>query len=711
MCLNVLIFIYTIIAVSLFVVVDILITGKLMIVRNLALGIALYLCAFMVVSLKLFMFDLYSFMLVNTILTAISIITIVLVFFIRYKKTDALKQIEVIRYMPIALIIVIIVGFLFTFQKFELFGMGQDQGVYQINALLMTGGLESNVISIKEYNLLTNDEDRQLFLHYLITQRLTEGGFDSNLQNVTRGTVPQGLHSDDLAFFHGLPNLPALLSVSGLMFGAEHIMMGLTLPYLISIILVFLTLDINLGLKKSTSVIATLIFALSPLVIWISKASLTEIYTAMIISMFCFFITDKKAKTSFLLWIPITAFAFIHVSIYGLMPMFIVLLFGLAMYKRDFGAWLSGVISVMMYCVGYIVMTHAAPSYTFMNYSRLIEIVNRFGFDYGADVSQYPFIFTVCALTLGLFGMLYIYSFKLKKNAPNIKKIVPFILIAICIVCAVHVIRRWHLIAATVPHEISVFNRYYGGGRLNVIPNLRVFTVLFSTGFIFLFIVAVQMLRRSELLYSKKSFPLTFMLVYSIVIFSSVLVVDTPYYYYYARYTAPYLPVAALIIGVSINSMKPFLKYILATLSISLVLPFSLTLALNNDISFMDFRSQREIVKSVKTIDEGSIIIADDFSRRFFFNDISYSTNSYIFVEYILNQLRDTSFTENRRVYSLRVIQSADEIPEKYTISVKSRSSTLDIWITGWKDGPARLLRPIQSEYWIVLEEYYDSVS
>jgi hypothetical protein len=241
----------------------------------------------------------------------------------------------------------------------------------------MVSGLESNVVPIKEYDLLTNDEDRQMYLHYMATQRHTAAGFNAIFQNDNRGTIPQGSHPVNSAIFHGLPNFPAILSISGLIFGAENIMVGLTLPYLISIILIFLTLNTNLDLKKSTSFIATLIFALSPLVIWVAKASLTEIYLAMIVSMFCFFLTDKNKNSTYLLWIPISAFAFFHVSIYGLMPMFVVLFFGLTMYKKDFGTWLSGVISIIIYGVGFFVMTHVAPQYAFDNHRPLVEQLLR----------------------------------------------------------------------------------------------------------------------------------------------------------------------------------------------------------------------------------------------------------------------------------------------------------------------------------------------
>ena len=233
---NILLLLYTLLAIFLFIVTDVLLSGRLLIIRNIAIGITYYLCVFMIASLVLFAFGLYSIITTNTILAIIAILTILIIFFRKYKNIDALKQIEPVRYMPVALIVVLVVSFLFTFQKFEMNGMGQDQGVYQVNALIMSEGLNSNVLPVKEYDLMTNDEDRQLFIHYLEQQRFTSGGFYSIAHNDNRGTMPHGEYPENSAIFHGLHNFPAILSIAGQIFGAEYIMAGMTLPYLISII-------------------------------------------------------------------------------------------------------------------------------------------------------------------------------------------------------------------------------------------------------------------------------------------------------------------------------------------------------------------------------------------------------------------------------------------------------------------------------------------
>ena len=47
------------------------------------------------------------------------------------------------------------------------------------------------------------------------------------------------------AVYHGIPNFPALLSLPGMIFGAAGMMGILTLPYLVTIVVLYLTLELK----------------------------------------------------------------------------------------------------------------------------------------------------------------------------------------------------------------------------------------------------------------------------------------------------------------------------------------------------------------------------------------------------------------------------------------------------------------------------------
>jgi hypothetical protein len=604
--------------------------------------------------------------------------------------------------------VLLVVGFLFSFLKFDMFGMGQDQGVYQVNALLMIDGLESNVVPVKEYELLTNDEDRALFLEQLKQQELSWLGFNAIEWNENRGTISPGTNPVNSAIFHGLVNLPALLSISGMIFGAEHLMHALTLPYLVSIVLIFLTLNVNLGFSKSTSFIPTLIFALSPIVLWTSKASLTEIYLTMIIAMLMFYLTDKERNSSWMLWIPVAAFAFFHVSIYTVMPMIVLIFIGMTIYQRSLGAWVSGVISVIMFALGYLAMTYASPQYTFDNYWRIFELINRFGFNFDRTSTHFIFIFPACFAALCLFGLAYYFYIHKSKAAPDIKRALPIILQIATIVCICFIFYRLYRIARATPVFNNAYDRYHGAGFLRNIPNLRAFAHGFGSGFVLLAIALFAILRGDKRLFTKDVFPLTLIFAYNIIFVSAFLSTDVPYYYYFSRYNVPYVPALVVLGGVAFSRFRISSKLVAAVLSVCFMIPFSATLALNRDISTMQLRSQREVVEVVREMEPGSIILVDGFLRRFFFNSISFGTESYVFTHSLYSQLNDTSFVDGRNVYTIFTSDEVADTPDSNVVySTISRNSALPYWITGWwNPGLRNLLRPDIWEYYINIAPY-----
>jgi len=570
----------------------------------------------------------------------------------------------------------------------------------------MLDGLESKIAPVKEFEVLTNDEDRLLFMQAMAEQTRLQGlGFYIAQNNEFQGTISPGTYPINSGIFHGLPNLAALLSVTGFIFGTEHFMHGLTLPYLVAIVLIFITLNVNLGLSKTTSSIATLLFVISPIVLWTTKAALTEIYLAMIISMFCFYLTDKSNHASFSLWIPVAAFAFFHVSIFTIMPMFVLIFIGLGIYQRSFGAWLSGVISVILFSIGYLAMTYASPLYVFDNYFHLFELVNRLGFSFDRTNTQFILIFPVCFIAICLFGWVYYYYIHKNKVAPNIKKILPIMLQVAIIICICAIIYRWYTIARATPVLNDAYDRYHGAGLLRTIPNLRIFAYGFGCGFILLAVVVLAILRGDKRLITKDVFPLTIVFLYNVLFISAFLSTDVPYYYYFSRYIVPFLVVVVIIGGILIEKLHIAWKTVIAFVSLVVMIPFSIVLAFNKDISGMEIRSQREVISYVQSFEPGSVVIVEENLIRFLALNASFSSESNVFSEVLYNNLSDTSFIQGRDVYYIHITDEPIEPVNPNSIaSIKSARVRLQTWVTGFSSGPQGLLEPIKDTYMINID-------
>ena len=695
---NILLGFATLILVIAFVMIDILLSGKILIIKNIAIGSAYYLMAFIVVSLILFAFDKYSVVLSYLTISLLTMIILIIIILKKYKTIKILTKLEKVNYLPFPLIVILIIGLLFSILKFGVFGMGQDQGVYQLSALLMSAGQTNKVIIIKEYDLLIDAVDKELFLNAVTKQELTSAGFYSISQNDNKGTIKPDAYPVNSALFHGLPNLPALLSITGKIFGAEYIMQGLTIPYLTAIVLIFVTLNINLNASIITSSIATSIFAVSPIVLWTSKAALTEIYLAMIISLFLYYLTDKNNDSSWLLSIPVLAFSFFHVSIYTVMPMFTILFLGIVMNDRKLGAWVSGAFSLVFFGIGYIVMCYTAPRYTFDNYSPLISIFNRLGIRIGNDSSQFSTVFVFILIMLIVFMLQYYIVFYKEKKISIQNKYLPGILMCTTILCVVMLIHQWWKIAYSVPTVVNVANAFYGGGLQKTLPNLSVFACASNTGVVLFAIVLLQIIRKDKNLYTNTVFPITFMFLYTAIIVNTFLRPTVPYYYYYSRYYVPYLPIIVVLGGISVEKLSNTKRAAVALFSALIMLPFSITLAVNKDISNMDIKTQREIIETVKGFESGSIVLVSNNLRSFFFHEISDSSDCYIYPEYLFKNFKDTSFAENRKMYYIQDLSMnmVGAVKKKEGVS---QSSKFDYWVTGWGDGPKRLLKPIKTNY------------
>ena len=711
---SVVIFLFTMLIICLYSLVDIMLSGKVLLVRNIAVGMAYYMCAFMVFSLIAFAIDIYSLSFVYIIILLLALLLLLLLYYTRYKSIDALRKIEFIKYFPIGLLIVLIVGFLFSFQKFGIYGMGQDQGVYQKSALQMVNGNNSKLSTVKEYDLLTNEEDKALFLGLLEQQQLTGLGFYSANMNENRGTIAPGSYPVNSATYHGLQNFPALLSITGKILGEEHIMHGLTIPFLISIVLLFITLNLNLGIGELASSIATAIFTLSPIVLWTSKASLTEIYLAMIISLFLYFLTNKDNEQPWLLWVPVTAFAFFHVSIYTLMPMFIILFIYLAISRRSFGAWLSGMISVVSYGIGYLVMCYTAPKYTFENYSPINLVIYIFGVQSKAGAEQFPIVFGACFIALCLLTLVGFLLFYKKKSVPHIHKYMPLALMIITVLCLLFLLYKWYSIATDNPDTINVYNRFHGGGLLDTLPNLRVFALAFGIGIFPFIIVLIQQFRIKKWLNHESIVPLSFLFFYTVIFVNSVLAPEVPYYYYFSRYIVPFIPITIVLGGIALDKMKKTIRIITAVASVGIMLPFSVTLAFNQDITNMDMKSYREVVQSVQDFEPGSIVLLNEDLKRFFYDDISLGSDCYVYPTSLFYRFSDLSFTSGRKLYRiLAADENLDTSVFNLQMNVRGHNSRLYYWNTGWdvESSPLSLLQLDNGKHWIKAQEISENVS
>ncbi len=648
-----------------YTILDFLFSEEKSFIKNSTLGISSFFFMFLIISEILYAFNYYSPVRTYLICGGFALIIIILLIFLRYKGSLEFLIQKKKQEIPLELYIILIFGFLLSINRFELFGMGQDQGVYQIKAILMTEGDNDNYFTVKENELLKTESDREKLQEFI---KLEKGGlgFYSLETNNNRGTISSEENNPYTGIFHGLPNFPALLSLFGMIFGIQGIMYIPALFYLLSIVMIFLICHFNLELKRCTSSIITSLFMLSPIVVWVSKSTLTEIVLTLIILMFIFFITSKEKTYKKFLWFPITVFSFTHVSIYTLMPMFIVVFIILVIQERKKCYYIAGIISIISYLAGLIVMGFTSPQYTFDNYGPLLNLIGT----YPDAVHTFPLALIGAMLALVILTGSYVFSRRANLiimkpiNILNIIKI--FMIFGLLVI-----IMRWVAISYQPTNDVR-WNYYKNNGLLDSLQNITLFAYLVWSGAVLIPVNLFFILKLEEKdIIRERLIPIIVMFIYCIICYSAFLRFDIQYYYYYSRYLAPFLPVVFVLGGYFIDNYLK-LKVFTGLISGVIFIPFTLNLALFDDISRVDFRSFIKIYEAVSSVEEKSIVVIEDSLSPYFFYPLDQQQDLYVFPESLLGQIQDKSFLSDKKLYYLNTKELLSS--PKWSTSMKSSS-------------------------------------
>ena len=119
-------------------------------------------------------------------------------------------------YLIIAILLVVFSG------SFGYFGMGQDQGVYQVEAINFANGRNEWLTTFPEYDQLTDGEYKNFYREAVdaipgVEMVDVEYGFRESFRIPRLGELD--------VIYHGIPTYPAILGLGVKLFGMEHMML------------------------------------------------------------------------------------------------------------------------------------------------------------------------------------------------------------------------------------------------------------------------------------------------------------------------------------------------------------------------------------------------------------------------------------------------------------------------------------------------------
>ena len=505
--------------------------AEVTIVRAGIFGITGYFMAYIVISAFFFMFDFFSiYKCASATLAAVLILLVVAGIKTKFKS---LKKIKFDKKEFIFFALIVICVLVFSGKKFGYYGMGQDQGVYQTKAIELIYGNNSNILNF-DYALKTlsdsddytyfRDKVKELQGYYLLGQTYPFIADDT----MGGETGLEGL-------YHGLPTWPAVMALFGKMFGIDHMMDCQTIFFICFLMFAFYILE-NFKVKVLGEATALAVLGSTPLMIWISKSSLTEMFLAVIMAVFIYLICNENKDVRLFMWIPVAVFSVYHVSAYAMMPLFAVCCWANIISDKRKRPVVSAILMFVSYVAGFVFSIRLATLYTAYNYTRPVSKLISFT---KINLNETDLTIAVCVSAAVCIVLTLIISFmrknkaaeklldKIKNNKGIIIKILSLVIMAFAVLA---------------------YAKNNKGPILN--PNMNLIAMSFASGIISipLIIFGLVFIRKDKI----KGFPFVtlyllfmYMMIWTVFIRSNV-----SYFYYYGRYDVPYVMLITIFLVV-----------------------------------------------------------------------------------------------------------------------------------------------------------------
>lgn len=560
------------------------------IVRLLIVSILMYFSLFIVASGLLFWIDKFS--IIKTLITVIVVGGVFDIFkYVRHRDI----QIEWNVRGYIIPVIIIACAMPFVLQKYEFFGMGQDEGVYQTQGIQFMYDYNDIQRDFEEYDLLDSEEAKEDFRLSLQEDLIGLYNYDTSLPFASE----EKELSDVSAVFHGIPTFPALLGLFGKMFGIRHMSDIQTIFYVCAVFLLYFVLQ-DLKVKKVSRVVCTVLFAFSPLILWVSKSALTEIGITALILGAIYFILRMDKVSIFLSLLPLTAFCFYHLTIYTMFPVFVLIYLGLYIYSGEKRYLICTAIFNTAFILGMFMAMMVAGTYAF---------THNFGVVYKIPgINQENIVIFWGGMSCAIYAMcILLYCIECWTD----------ILRKICVFWK-YIVIRCALIVGVLYQGIIIFNvreKYQGG--INAFRHLTLTGFGMSVGVIIpAFAGAFAIIYVTKVFRNIKGTVIAALFLYCIILYSCLMNQRVPYYFYYGRYLAPYLAVVLIFSALALDKIEKQFIWLMGLTSMLILMPYERMLLVEKD----DTRVTWNVIEEIsEKIEPGSIVFIQRGNMKYYY--------------------------------------------------------------------------------------------
>lgn len=568
-------------AVALFIYTASLLMEKRNVVEATTVGVAFSFVAHVIISYGYFLVDCYTpFNVAGTVLAFAAFGSACAILYRR--RVIPVITADVREFIAPILIIALLIPF--TIVKNQYFGLGQDEGGYQTQALMF----------------MNEDTQREfVFDEYYTLDSNFQADFLEDVNDLIGMDSPNTEAEAPVRLVHGIPTYSALLAAWGSAFGFANMQGIMTVFYALCIMLVYLSAR-NLKLDKGLCALAAIMVGFSPAVIWVSKSALTEGFTALTLLLFIYIITSKMNR----IWAlaPMVAFACFHMTFFVMTPMFIGV-FGMIYFftrdKKDMAILLS-VPPISM--ISYVTMVVVQPTYTQNNYMKVFRKL------LGKNVPDLDLAIVIVELLYVIAIVVFITVLKFFRKQ-KLEKVRNNMIFGI-------VLRVLFLI----PAALVIINLFKGGIPDSKRELLRegletsLWQYMVAAGILVSIIAAIVFLIKPLKIFDEfGGAMIAIMFFYGVLINASVLNKSVPSFFYYTRYMVPYIAIAVLFVIYMLKDMPKFAVVPAAVIGLLIFIPTNFNLLRFYDDTMVEWSTIQDVSE---LIGENDKVIVDNMVER-----------------------------------------------------------------------------------------------
>lgn len=408
----------------------------------------------------------------------------------------------------------------FIYITAEDIGTVSDQGAYFSHTMVLMNETEKEIHTLDEIGKISFNVDEGV----------------RSLQNSM--AIFYHYDGEDYYYPHALRTWCSYTALFGKMFGLWNCMKAVNYLYIMAIINMFY-ICCKVASSKWGAYLSLGLLALSPLMLYIGKAGLTEVALLYLVFGALFYLLKGNTFDYILAGLFIGLIGFVHISIYVYMPIITICLFLLSSSNKK--AIYTNSIQLILFMLSLIYDYKISPIYTENQYAFLLL----------GEKMSYPLLFTVICLVTGAIVLYQLSFLKCKNN--YILKIREFILkhykifvLAVILLIVFRTIYFSYYLCFTnkfgIPEGDSagswdLRSKYVNSGW-TALSYLNIVNIARATGIIGLLLFLAIPLFKKEISNVTKVFSLCGL--YALTIFT-VVKMDTPFNYYGSRYFIPFL--------------------------------------------------------------------------------------------------------------------------------------------------------------------------